>query len=144
MPYLANYIHGNFAESRELALQIVDIIALRPEVELCYLGIAKKCFEIIESRKDTEGLDDSLLGNAPTDDDIESDDDVEDDDDDNDSDEDAQSHATESDGSHSDQADTDSEDGGSNTGRGLPKLRLREILYYDDKVTIFKARHGKL
>ncbi len=25
-----------------------------------------------------------------------------------------------------------------------PRLRLREILFYDDKVAIFKARHGRL
>ena len=24
------------------------------------------------------------------------------------------------------------------------KLKLREILFYDDKVAVFKARHGKL
>jgi hypothetical protein len=24
------------------------------------------------------------------------------------------------------------------------RLRLREILFYDDKVAVFKARHGKL
>lgn len=115
-------------------------------MELCYLGIAKKCFEIIESRKDNDGPDDSQLGSTPTDDDMGSDEDAEDDDDDadEDSDEDAQSHATDSDGSHSDHVDSDSEDGTGTVGKRLPKLRLREILYYDDKVTIFKARHGKL
>jgi hypothetical protein len=28
--------------------------------------------------------------------------------------------------------------------RGRVKLRLREILFYDDKVAVFKSRHGKL
>ncbi|GAB7351343.1 hypothetical protein MBLNU459_g2030t3 [Dothideomycetes sp. NU459] len=148
VPYLANYVHGDFAEPRELALQIVDIIALRPEVELCYLGIGRKCFEIIESHKGNDGHDDSLL--VPTDDEVGSDEDAEDDDDDDhddsdaDSDEDDQSEDTDSDESRSEHGYTDSEDGHSSMGRKLPRLRLREILYYDDKVTIFKARHGKL
>lgn len=33
--------------SREAALQIIDIIALRPEMELCYIGIGDRCFEIV-------------------------------------------------------------------------------------------------
>ena len=28
--------------------------------------------------------------------------------------------------------------------KSKPALRLREILFYDDKVSIFKARHGRL
>ena len=46
---------------------------------------------------------------------------------------------------HSD--DTGSEDGsGGGTGPNGQKQtwRLREILFYDDKISIFKARHGRL
>lgn len=36
------------------------------------------------------------------------------------------------------------EDSGSEVSRASASFRLREILFYDDKVTIFKARHGVL
>jgi hypothetical protein len=43
-------------------------------------------------------------------------------------------------------SDSDSSDGPRKGGRHgrAAKLRLREILFYDDKVAVFKARHGKL
>jgi hypothetical protein len=50
---------------------------------------------------------------------------------------------TESELSEHDDSDADSYDG-SEDGRNKVRLRLREILFYDDKVAIFKARHGKL
>jgi hypothetical protein len=48
IPYIADYITTTF-EPRELAHQITDIITLRPEIRLCYVGIGAKCFEILES-----------------------------------------------------------------------------------------------
>jgi hypothetical protein len=33
---------------------------------------------------------------------------------------------------------------GDHSGKNAKQFRLREILFYDDKVAIFKARHGKL
>ncbi|CAK4030738.1 hypothetical protein AC578_5764 [Lecanosticta acicola] len=86
LPFLADHVHGANVDPRELALQIVDIVALRPEVELCYMGIANKCFEILENGREGEALAEKIVG----------------------------------------------------------RLRLREILFYDDKVAIFKARHGRL
>ena len=57
IPFLADHVHGSNVDPRELALQIVDIVALRPEVELCYMGIANKCFEILENRRSSESWD---------------------------------------------------------------------------------------
>lgn len=36
------------------------------------------------------------------------------------------------------------EDSESEVSRASASFRLREILFYDDKITIFKARHGVL
>ena len=62
LPFLADHVHGVNADARELALQLVDIVALRPEVELCYMGIATKCFEILEHRKRFDGRGHPALG----------------------------------------------------------------------------------
>ena len=49
IPFLVNNPR-NSVDTKELALQIVDIVVLRPEIQLCYIGIVKKCFEILEQR----------------------------------------------------------------------------------------------
>ncbi|KAF7198209.1 hypothetical protein HII31_00565 [Pseudocercospora fuligena] len=152
LPFLADHVHGANLDPRELALQIVDIVALRPEVELCYMGIANKCFEILENKRDTEGRStESALGIHPSaviDPDIVGSDDEEDEDEDHDgeadmemSDDDPEDE-TESDEDDLDD-DTNSEMSSAET-RNTARLRLREILFYDDKVAIFKARHGRL
>lgn len=43
-----------------------------------------------------------------------------------------------------DEALSDGEDSGSDIVKPSVGFRLREILFYDDKITIFKARHGVL
>lgn len=50
------------------------------------------------------------------------------------------------DGSDQDKEDEESEDDDDfvEPNKGAVKLRLREILFYDDKVAVFKARHGRL
>ena len=50
IPHIADHPHGADSDPRELALQIVDIVTLRPDIELCYMGIAGKCFEILENQ----------------------------------------------------------------------------------------------
>ena len=138
-------------------MQVVDVIVLRPEVELCYMGVSHKCFEILENRPHDEahgGIDShpSIVngpGGAVTDEEDE-------DNDDDGSDEDLSEHdeddgtamavdpdETDEDLSEHDDSDSDSFDG-SEDGRSKVRLRLREILFYDDKVAIFKARHGRL
>jgi hypothetical protein len=167
-------------------MQIADIITLRPEIQLCYVGISTKCFEILETRNDQatsngtggneggtngtivngNGATDATADNAHNGDgtaEIDTSEEEDDDDEDEEEDED-------------DDEDTEGEDGGDGTDDGTPtattdpdetqseneagddsdddsfvedsafktRLRLREILFYDDKVAIFKARHGKL
>ncbi|KAB5581083.1 F-box domain-containing protein [Coniochaeta sp. 2T2.1] len=186
IPNIANHVQQTF-DPKELAMQIADVITLRPEIQLCYVGIYTKCFEILETRDDkstgsgsnstsggNEGATNgtSVHGNDATDastgstaegdgtvdlttsedDDDDDDDDgddgeeVTDDDDEGDNDGAASSSPidpdeTQSEGFGGDDSDDDSfvEDPAFRT-----KLRLREILFYDDKVAIFKARHGKL
>ncbi|USP73194.1 hypothetical protein yc1106_00468 [Curvularia clavata] len=50
IPYIADHAHGSNIDPRELAYQILDIVHLRPEIELCYMGLSTKCFEILENR----------------------------------------------------------------------------------------------
>ncbi|WPG98126.1 Hypothetical protein R9X50_00091200 [Acrodontium crateriforme] len=156
LPFLADHVHGTNVDPRELALQIVDIVALRPEVELCYMGIANKCFEILENRRDSDGRPESHLGMAghSIDDGVPSEAEDEDDDEDEvedleDEDEDEVEDEDESDEiddteTDEDEDDDDTDSEGSELGMNGARLRLREILFYDDKVAIFKARHGRL
>ena len=190
IPHFYDYF-SSIMEPRELANQIIDIVTLRPEIRLCYLGIGPKCFEVLEAHD--SGQNSSAIGTGfpdgaaeggatlqpngtsadmdgtaadnqgdqeedTTDDEEEEDEDGadgeeegetdeedEDDDDDNtptsatsDPDE------TQSDNEAGDHDDDSDDDGFIEPDKGRVKLRLREILFYDDKVAIFRARHGKL
>lgn len=141
-------------------MQIVDMIFLRPEIDLCYLGISNKCFEILENRP----IDDRHLGEEPAtahgelgeqltedeeDEDGDSEEEDEDEDEDADDDDGTATEAVETEGGDyelsegSDEFDGGSEIDSESDGSRL-SLRLREILFYDDKVAIFKARHMRL
>ncbi|KAK4542398.1 hypothetical protein LTR36_006855 [Oleoguttula mirabilis] len=149
IPFIADHVHGTNVDPRELALSIMDIVALRPEVELCYMGIASKCFEILENKREWDGRPESRLGlglggvieDAGSDGDEEDDDEAEDEDD-----EDEDADVDEEDGTESDEDEEDeaSDSEGDGVEGRAARLRLREILFYDDKVAIFKARHGRL
>jgi hypothetical protein len=89
------------ARSREYALQVLDVVALRPEIELCYIAFMDKCFEVMEtSARDKEagmmsanqwlvqGMEDSDTEEDEDEDDSADQDDDEDDHDDDDEDED--------------------------------------------------------
>jgi hypothetical protein len=111
------------------------------------MGIANKCYELLEARKDYDSRNEPRLGlnneAQGSEDDGEDEDDEEEGDDD---DEQGQDDETESD-DDDDDADTDSDTGSEDSETrkgGAARLRLREILFYDDKVAIFKARHGRL
>lgn len=143
-------------------MQMTDIITLRPEVQLCYVGIANKCFEILENRPSdvsstchphgASGPANPANGNASTDhapvvvEDATDEDDTEDDDnDDEDSqDEGTPTSPTEPEEAQSENSYDDSDDDSFVEPVQQTRLRLREILFYDDKVAIFKARHGRL
>ncbi|RFU28763.1 hypothetical protein B7463_g7575, partial [Scytalidium lignicola] len=160
IPFVADHVTPIY-DPRELALQVVDVIVLRPEVELCYMGISHKCFEILENRPndETQSSGDShshmtINGAGPDEEDDDEDEDGTDEDDEDDEEEEEEEDngtaiapidpdETESELSDHDDSDTDSFLG-SEDGRSKIRLRLREILFYDDKVAIFKARHGKL
>jgi len=160
IPYIADHATPAF-DPKELALQVVDVIVLRPEVELCYMGVSHKCFEILENRPHDDGhgsadTHSSLATGAPggnfTDDEDGSDADSDDDEEEQEEEDNGAASAAQIDPDETeseisdhddDDSDTDSYDG-SEDGRSKIRLRLREILFYDDKVAIFKARHGRL
>ncbi len=148
-------------DPRELALQIVDIVALRPEVEICYMGILSKCFEILEKKQTDERHGTHEGGSSPAhagpggvmtdgagEDEDEDDEEEIDDDDDGAEDDQDDDDADPSDSDETvsepkdDSEDDDSFADADERSRIMP--RLREILFYDDKVAIFKARHGRL
>jgi hypothetical protein len=138
-------------------MQVVDMIFLRPEIELCYLGISNKCFEILENRNkdDTNSGADLVTTGVPgdhatddEDDDGASDGSDDDEEEEEDEDDGTATEAVEADGVEyetSDPGDSEAESTeGSDDDRSKFHLRLREILFYDDKVAIFKARHMRL
>lgn len=165
IPFLADHIISGL-EPKELVMQMTDIITLRPEIELCYVGISSKCFEILETR----ALDHSARGGShggggsgsnhahgdmshppvvvedatDGDDDTEDDgghDEVESDDDEGTPTSPTDPDETQSENSY-DGHDSDADSFVEPVAKS--RLRLREILFYDDKVAIFKARHGRL
>ncbi|KAI9640999.1 hypothetical protein NHQ30_010426 [Ciborinia camelliae] len=167
VPFIADHITPLF-DPKELAHQILDVIFLRPEVELCYVGISHKCFEILENRPHEElshlssDPHASAANGGPITDDEDDEDDEDgsegDEGDDEDEEEDdngtaiapidpdeTEDELSDGDGDEDGENDEDSWDGASDCdGKGKVRLRLREILFYDDKVAIFKARHGRL
>ncbi|KAL8998344.1 MAG: hypothetical protein Q9169_002557 [Polycauliona sp. 2 TL-2023] len=160
---MTDHAHGHHLDMKELALQIMDIVALRPEIELCYIGIINKCFEIQEGKYNSDSSTISFHSSdtgGPTshtgsldgsDDDNGSD--VEDDEEDEDEDGDFDGHHAGNGGAHSGnsgsedeisgESEEESEDDYHKRGRE-PKMKLREIVFYDEKIEIFKARHAKL
>ena len=156
IPYIANHPYGNSFKVKDFAMSAIDVVALRPEVELYYLGIKEKCFEILEIQrnkklKDGAGSASANAGVGETDDD---DDDTEDhhdhsDDDDDDDSEDEDPapviSATQTQGMDSDiDPITEDDEPDPVSSRTKVRLKLREILFYDDRISIFKARHGRL
>jgi hypothetical protein len=162
-------------DPKETALQVLDIVALRPELELCYLAVKDKCFEVLEcdgaaSRKGKSVVSGPLMpGSIVSEGDGEGDGDVDVESDDghhhhvahganNNATTLAQATVTHSDFAEESDMDfgstagtettTDDDEGsqpdGESKKRTVKTFKLREILFYDDKVSIFKARHGKL
>ncbi|KKY37053.1 putative f-box domain-containing protein [Diaporthe ampelina] len=167
IPYMADHVMGNF-EPKELVMQVADIITLCPEIQLCYVGISTKCFEIMEQRASDVAGTGLLNGNGgaangvnghgsnidqppaevdeATDEDENDTEDNSDDPDDSD-DEGTPTSPTDPDETQSEEhhSDEDEDDDDSFVEPAAKtRLRLREILFYDDKVAIFKARHGRL
>lgn len=126
-------------------MQILDIVTIRPEIGLTYIGMQEKCYEIIEGkRSEKEELDEVFvpMGEhwpaSDTNDDT--------DDGDNEEDDGAAASVVDSNSelSSDDRGSFDGDDSDAESGRSRVSFRLREILFYDDKIAIFKARHGVL
>ncbi|KAH9909162.1 hypothetical protein F4778DRAFT_793181 [Xylariomycetidae sp. FL2044] len=152
------------SETKEYALQVVDIVTLRPEIQLCYLGIGCKCFEILEASRSDGGHASSDLGNnghvgghgmmanGGVDEDDEEDEGSDEDEgtdggdgeDANDDNTNSSPSDNEDDLTEGSEVDSDADSTDLHEHGASPGLRMREILFYDDKVAIFKARHGTL
>ncbi|KAG0136815.1 hypothetical protein HOY82DRAFT_576257 [Tuber indicum] len=164
--YVRHGPHISDFESKEMAQQIVNTVILRPEVELCYVGVLNKCFELLEDGgpDDPETEPDihsttaqhappgatGVPGSPPIGMTVvpvainseDEDSDAEEEDDDEEDEEDGDE--TDTDEVAGDKYLSDDEDWtGKSTDKGA-RVRLREILFYDDKVAVFRARHGKL
>ena len=156
VPHIADHPYGGSLDLKEFAMSAIDVVALRPEVELCYLGIKEKCFEILETKlikrpKDGAGSSSANAGGGESDDDddaeVQHDHSDDDDDDDDSEDEDLApvTPATQIQGTDSDIDPITDDDEPDPNGSGTKvKLKLREILFYEDRISIFKARHGRL
>ncbi|KAK4906399.1 hypothetical protein LTR66_017720, partial [Elasticomyces elasticus] len=48
--HIADHPYGRNIDPKEIAMSVLDIISLKPNIELCYLGVEKKCFEILECK----------------------------------------------------------------------------------------------
>lgn len=142
---------------KELALQILDVVTIRPEISISYIAIQNKCYEIYEDKRgdksddsDSEEREEDLPGllSVPSEDEDEEDG-IDDEEDDEFFEEDNVVHGgdgvdSDSDPSLSMHSLSDGHETGSESGRSQVAFGLREILFYDDKIGIFEARHGTL
>lgn len=143
--YLPHISHSVHRDLRELALQILDIVSIRPELKITYIGLQTKCYQILEAHSngsDSEFDETQAVGQA-----LQNGDDglsaFEEDplelSEEDDGPLEALSH--DSDPLSSDLSD-DSETEPDENSTLRVHFRLQEILFYDDKISIFKARHG--
>ena len=132
-------------EGHDLAIefcdQVIDVAALRPEMELAYLAIGQKCFEILENNGKSSIIVSGAMDNAES-----------------------GPHANGGSGDEDEESKDDSStfttgesclsideygDAMFLTKKGqkrVQRLRLksRQIPFPDNKVAVFKARHGRL
>ena len=151
IPCIIDHPYGNHLKEKDFAMSAIDVVALRPEVELCYLGVKQKCFEILETKdgkrsKDGAGPSSANAGGGESDDDDDAEVHHDHDDDDSSGDEDPGpgTPATQTQEMDSDVDPITDDDEPDPVGGTKIKLKLREILFYEDRISIFKARHGRL
>ncbi|KAI9722435.1 MAG: hypothetical protein M1828_004802 [Chrysothrix sp. TS-e1954] len=150
IPSMSNAATGDKIDPQELALQVLDVITIRPEIRLKYLAISNKCFEFLE---ETSSRSRSLADSAAQ---LTAMGEEEDDDTNNDDDDDGmfvaengddEAEDEEEDDDHDDESETSTESDGtdlcSDEDRPHKRIRIRPILFYD-LVSIFKARHMTL
>ncbi|PVI06978.1 hypothetical protein DM02DRAFT_667116 [Periconia macrospinosa] len=156
IPFIADHPHGNNIDPRELAYQILDIVHLRPEIELCYMGLSTKCFEILENRLSNydlrhdgmhvgDGASAGYVAHDPmiSDDESEATEDEDEDELDGGIGAEGGEEDTESEVSEDMHDDSDDDSFIQDSQKG-PKLRVREILFYEERVEAFRRRHGVL
>lgn len=166
--YVRGGPHITAYEAKEMAQQIVNTVILRPEIEMCYVGVLNKCFELLEDGGVSDGSEElsdggetpnAALGGAhgtgaavpaaaagadSADEDSDGGDE-EDEDEDEDEEDDADETDTDADAAGAEKDLSEDEEWGSREkGDKGVRVRLREILFYDDKVAVFRARGGKL
>lgn len=139
-------------------MQILDIVHLRPEIEICYMGISTKCFEILENRPSNYDLRHDGVGNEGeggaggmggeyvahalmSDDESEATEDEEEDEFDGGM---GPAEGEESGSDISDEHEESDDDSFLQDERKGPRLRIREILFYEEKIETLRARHGTL
>lgn len=157
IPYIADHVYGSHLNARELALQLVDVVAIRSDIRLLYIGLFNTCFELLENSDSDDSRYDpstmsveagpvtSPMSNHADDDDNGNNIDV----DHSDSAENPVEAPVVEGLSSADSDDemNTSDDSDEDMSEGEKKrsiLKLREILFYEDKISIFKARHGRL
>ncbi|KAJ5670056.1 uncharacterized protein N7477_005419 [Penicillium maclennaniae] len=47
--YLLNISHSLHRDLKELALQVLDIVSIRPDLKITYIGLETKCYQILEA-----------------------------------------------------------------------------------------------
>ncbi|CAG7920667.1 unnamed protein product [Penicillium olsonii] len=145
--YLPHIHHTVHRDLKELALQVLDIVSIRPDLKIAYIGLQTKCYQILEARSDDNPLD---FDDNPTADQSppHSDDEEEgwvspQQNQDTDDSEDDDGGTAGDNLNSSDPDDYDSEADEEQSASRI-RYRLQQILFYDEKVSIFKARHGVL
>ncbi|PWY70945.1 hypothetical protein BO70DRAFT_365251 [Aspergillus heteromorphus CBS 117.55] len=143
IPHIARPVHR---DPKELAMLILDIVTIRPEVGITYVGVQNKCYEILEAKDGDPGefydTDDSHSeGFVPGGEEWAGSDTNEEESDDDGGASAVDSH---SELSSDDRGSSDGEDSDLDCNKSRVSFRLREILFYDDKIAVFKARHGVL
>ena len=127
--HIAEYPYAQI-NAKDVADQIVNMVSSSPGIELCYLGVQHQCYEVLDymaTRKKVTSIDASPLQAG-----IDSEDEV------------VEEHEEElSDFEVASSTGEQTEDEGQEA-RPERHFKLREILFYDDKVSIFRARHGRL
>ena len=156
VPIVADHVWGSSFSIRDVAMGILNVINLRRECELSYLAVMNKCYEIVEStsrpKRHPWGSDDAFHYDSDVDSSSEeatphvSDSEDMTDDEDNQGAGAGNSHSAADHLNRIEDGDETSSDDNSGmpAPKALPKLKMREILFYDEKVSVFKARHAKL
>ncbi|KAJ5286685.1 hypothetical protein N7478_002371 [Penicillium angulare] len=144
LPYIGKFVHRDL---KELAMQVLDIVSIRPELKITYIGLLTKCYQILErtgagNDLEMDGPPSVNSSTHPGDDGLsafEDDEPVDISDDEHDLP--RVSHSQTSLLGYSDDSE-DLESEPDEPGASNVHFRLQEILFYDDKISIFKVRHG--